>query len=982
MPKLRLDKRNIYLRYTITFIGFCLCVMFPFILFGKSFLWSSDGMAQHYPTLLYSREWIKEVFSNLFSGKSSVVPNWTLKLGFGQDVIGNVINFRPFNFLWALFPRCSVDLYLVLRTVISLYLTGIAYIKFIKSKVEDHTSILFSTMMYVFCGFSLFFMARHTFFLEMMFYFPLLLVGVEQIFKKKFSLLFILMIYFSSLSYFYFVYMVTLPTVVYAAFYYFDYVEKEKRSVLHFISVVVLFAVQFMIGVMAAAFALLPTIFRILESSRGGGVESSSVLHWNIDVYEELIKGMVDTNQIGIYGHVAMSGLAVFLIAYATSASRKDKSKRNDMWQLLIYAITLSVPLLTMIFNGLGGKTLRWCFVFSFWVSVIVAKHFKCIYKPNVRSLVRASIVTASYAMLYILVVEFRHGTIGSGLGWVLFYLTAVLAFAYRYSLQKDEAAAAKMKKRFSVFLMVILCLELSMKCFEMYSPYGNGYLSVYADYGKIRDAGNDNPTMALEMVEDNSVYRVDSNVADVVSKYLECNYGMRNNVYGISSYYSFSDKSICNYSLELGNSQQNIPFLILGFGQRTILNELSSVKYYTTFEAENPKVPYGYELVASRERELSTGATVTESVYENKLALPLMYVYDSVIPKQEYDKLPVNQKEQALLQGAVTEADLGFPTTKVTSSDINLVTGQEFRELLAKLCEENPSLELKDDGLLVKKAGSTVVVPLGQGLNGELQVIFSDIEFESVNMYELDGLEFTNQYDKVKNAMAASAWAPDDSATVSASFAERSDVVSLYNNTYQYAFGKRDVVLNLGLVDVPQKLTLRFAKTGMYHFSDMQILVRDMSRYESDVKKLKSAEIYDIQVGDDIIMGTVSSDQDKIVCVSVPYTKGWSAYVNDVQVPIYAGSGLNMLIPVKAGVNNIRLAYSTPGFRLGAIISTVTTFLFVFGLVFVVIIRKKYRKEPSKKKNEPKKEEPVEKEQKSDRSESNGNQYPGIKRV
>ncbi|MBR3056969.1 MAG: YfhO family protein [Clostridiales bacterium] len=994
MPQLRLNKRNIYLRYTIAFAVFCLCVLFPFILFGKSFLWSSDGMAQHYPTLLYSRTWIQEVFSNLFSGTTgSKIPNWNLQLGYGQDVIGNVINFRPFNFLWVLFPRCSVDLYLVLRTVISLYLCGIAFIKFIKSKVEDHTSILFATMTYVFSGFSLFFLARHTFFLEMMFYLPLLFVGVETIFRKKFSLMFILMIYFSSLSYFYFLYMVTLPTVVYAAFYYFEAVEKEKRSVLHFLSIVGIFAVQFLIGILAAAFALLPTVFRILDSSRGGGVESDSVLHWNMNVYENLIKGMVDTNQFGIYGHVAMSGLAVFLIAYATSASKKSKSMRNDLWQLLIYALTLSIPLLTMVFNGLGGKTFRWCFVFSFWVSVVVAKHFKCIFKPNVRSLIRASIITASYALLYILVVEFRHGKVGTGLGFVLFYLTAVLAFAYCYSMKKDQEVAARMRKRFSVFMMAILCLELSIKSFEMYSPYGQGYISSYADYGKIEEAGRDNPTMALDMVQDDSIYRVDANVAEVVSKYLECNYGLRNNVNGISSYYGFSDKSICNYSLELGNSTQNIPFLMLGFAQRTILNELASVKYYATFEGEDPKVPYGYSLVGSRERTLSDGTLVTESLYQNDYALPLMYVYDSVIPKQDYDKLPVNQKEQALLQAAVTDADLGFPTKKVVSSDTNLYTNQEFRDLLTALAEENPALELKDDGLLVKKAGSTVVVPLAKGLSGELYVLFSDLEFESLNMYELNEQEFTNRYEEVKNAMAASAWTPDDSATVSASFGTRSDVVSLYNKTYQYAFGKREAALNLGMVDVPQKITLRFSKTGMYRFSDMQIVVRDMERYESDVKKLLSAEITDICVETDVIKGTISSDQDKIVCISVPYAKGWTAYVNNVQVPVYAGSGLNMLIPVKAGVNEIRLAYSTPGFRLGSIISFVTTVLFVAGYIFVIILRRQMRKKnkekdpddeetQSKKKDVDKSKERTKKDQPSEPERPKENPYPGIKRV
>ncbi len=951
MPRLcvnRFNKRNIYLRYTIAFICFCAFAMFPFFIYGKSFLWSSDGMSQHYPTLLYSRSWLREVLTNIFSGKRPFFPNWTLNLGYGQDVIGNIINFRPFNFLWGFMPFLNTEPYLVFRSVLSLYLCGIAFMQFIKHKTTDHTSILLSTMMYCFCGFALFFMARHTFFLEMMFYLPLLLVGVERIFEKKFSLMFILMIFFSSLSYFYFVFMVTVPTVIYAFFYYFEYFDRAERSVKHFICIVMRFAWQYLIGVLGAAVALAPTVFRVLASSRGNDVANSSVFFWDFSVYENIIKGMVDSNEFGIYGHVGMSGLAVFLIAYTITASRGDKSKRNDLWQLLIYTVTMCVPLLTQLFNGLGGKTMRWIFVFSFWVCVVVAKNFTSLFKMSIKAIYRAFIYTGVYVMLYILLVELRDGSIGTGMMWVLFYLVAIFAFSYRsLVLKKEPERMQKSRKRFSIFLMCTLCLEIGMQSYEMYSPLKSDYISSYIDAGRVVSGGRDNPSLAMDMVEDDSLYRIDVNVAGNTNKYVQNNYGIRNNTYGIGSYYSFSESAICNYSLELGNSQQNVPFLMLGYDQRTILNELAGVKYYTTFESSPVRVPYGYSLVDSRQRTLSDGKEVKESVYRNDLALPLMYVYDSIIPRSTYDKLPVNYKEMALIQGAVTDALLEFPQQDIVSFDQTLYTNDQFQNLLREAAANSSDIEIRDNAILVKKASTSVSIPLSSEASGELYFLMENVRFESVNPATYDGSQKGGLLATIRKWFSEERWEPESASTISVSCPNtgRSDSVSLYDKTYQYAFGARDLAMNLCNGKVPKSITVRFSRPGMYYFTNAEVVVRDMEQYKKYVEERKNTPVYYINTDTNVIQGHIDCDQKKIVCIAVPYSKGWTATVNGQKAQIYKGNGMYMLVEVPAGSNDVCLYFRTPGFKIGLLISMATILLFTLALITVKIVRRIKRK-------------------------------------
>lgn len=63
------------------------------------------------------------------------------------------------------------------------------------------------------------------------------------------------------------------------------------------------------------------------------------------------------------------------------------------------------------------------------------------------------------------------------------------------------------------------------------------------------------------------------------------------------------------------------------------------------------------------------------------------------------------------------------------------------------------------------------------------------------------------------------------------------------------------------------------------------------------------------------------SSDESCGLYFSVPYDKGFTAYVDGVKMRIIDSGGM-MLIPVVAGDHEIELVYHTPGFKAGVIIS------------------------------------------------------------
>ena len=69
--------------------------------------------------------------------------------------------------------------------VFRLYLAGVAFIAFGHYLKKDGNGILAGSIVYIFSGTFFSFAIRHPFFLNPMIYLPLLLMGVEKIYRKR-----------------------------------------------------------------------------------------------------------------------------------------------------------------------------------------------------------------------------------------------------------------------------------------------------------------------------------------------------------------------------------------------------------------------------------------------------------------------------------------------------------------------------------------------------------------------------------------------------------------------------------------------------------------------------------------------------------------------------------------------------------------------------------------------------------------------------
>ncbi len=105
-----------------------------------------------------------------------------------------------------------------------------------------------------------------------------------------------------------------------------------------------------------------------------------------------------------------------------------------------------------------------------------------------------------------------------------------------------------------------------------------------------------------------------------------------------------------------------------------------------------------------------------------------------------------------------------------------------------------------------------------------------------------------------------------------------------------------------------------------------------------SDIQRNLEHQVQIYEMNGKGLKASVDTKKETYAFFSVPYDKGWTAYVNGEQAAIMKTSGL-MAIPVPAGEVDIELRYATPGWREGVVISFASLFVW---LIYLFVSGKK----------------------------------------
>ena len=267
--------------------------------------------------------------------------------------------------------------------------------------------------------------------------------------------------------------------------------------------------------------------------------------------------------------------------------------------------------------------------------------------------------------------------------------------------------------------------------------------------------------------------------------------------------------------------------------------------------------------------------------INENMYYIPLGFTYDTYIREEEFRKLNPMDKSSQLLKTIVLEENNSILkhglASETDSVEINYnvkeLKDKKFRIYLKGLDLENKSNEK----------------------SGELYVSIADLH--------------GNGYLYVGNKE-----------------------VELKNPLYEYYTGIDEYWIHVTEVFADSE--------GCYFdvyfdgYSDLDLDELNLYWHEIDyqaISERKHTCLKNIQIDNNMISGEIIGEKDELLFLSIPYSKGWKAYIDEKEVDILKANIGFMAVPLTRGNHEICLVYETPGLQVGIVCSAISFFVIIF---------------------------------------------------
>ena len=182
-------KRPYYIIFTALFcIMFFICYSSCFLA-GRSLIWHTDGMNQHFRAMVYYSNYLKEIIRHLAVDHKLIIPDWDFYIGEGSDIVNTLCYYSfgdPIALLSVLVPMRYMHFFFSFAIAARMYLSGITFSALcFGTGLKNRYGILAGAIGCCFCAWVMTGSLRHPFFVGPMIWFPLMILGLEKIIRKE-----------------------------------------------------------------------------------------------------------------------------------------------------------------------------------------------------------------------------------------------------------------------------------------------------------------------------------------------------------------------------------------------------------------------------------------------------------------------------------------------------------------------------------------------------------------------------------------------------------------------------------------------------------------------------------------------------------------------------------------------------------------------------------------------------------------------------
>lgn len=895
--------------YTLLFILIAGATVGWMLCFKKSLIWNVDGLSQHYNALLYFRQWGRTLLSGLLHGEFKI-PLWDLSLGQGSDILSTLHYYSfgdPLNLFSVLVPLRFMEVYYSFLCVFRVWLAGLSFALFCRHRKKARWVVLCGSLAYAWCYWSVAAL-RHPFFINPLIYFPLILLGIDKIFDKERPYVFILSLALAAISNGYFFYTVCIFMVLYAVL---RYVTLHKGFRLaDALGWLGRFAGYSVIGLAMAGLVFLPFAFSVLQAGRLS-VDNTIPVLYSFSFYEKYFTGFL-SGEAGFWTELGFTGIGV--LATVLLFIRKEKTTLKIGFILM--NLFMLIPYCGHLLNGFAYACNRASWAFPFLMAFLLVEMLPTLFDLSDKQKKITFLILSVYALLCLIGVSGRTKAVFSAA--VIMLLTAALVLF-----------VVSEPKRIKAVLVVSLTLSLSVQAIYRNSFFDNNYTSnIYTDF-RVANAtyAVRSAAAGLSSYAGGETVRYDQwNTGDVD------NIAWHHGLYGTSFYWSVANPHLAElqHSLFL-----NHPFdqRYYDLDSRTLLDNLFGAKYFIT---GNPAfVPYGFE---------DTGHLLYADclLYQNKQPTGLATLYSTQISKEEYDRMSMARRQQALLQtavlndGALPSAELSFsdvvPEQTVTLSEGITVDGTQYHVTVPQ---------------------ATLTFSFDPTPNSETYLVLEGLDFHGIHPVDLlkeTGWKGYNLWRKAKTYYDNLAWSEATSMYLNISSGNRKKEINYITPKDPFYCGKHDFAVNLGYTEKGMdSIELTFRSVGDYQITKAYVVSQPLDELPNYEAVRNYPLCSETVLSCNALSTTVQAKKESVVCFSVPYSEGWSATVDGEPAEVYQTNIAFTGVKVPVGEHTVVLNYLTPGLRLGLILSAggVGSFVILIAVWETVKKRNRRRKAP-----------------------------------
>lgn len=840
---------------------------------------------------------------------------------------------------------------------------------------RNYIIILAAAIAYDFSEVTLYLGRWHPYFIIPLVVFPLLLLGAERAFRERKYGLYILAVFLGGISNFYFFYMEMIFTVLYVLVRAWD---RKRVPLLQYGKKVLCFVPATLAGTGLAAVLLVPVVIQFLDNPRSG-LQFALPPLYEPEYYRDVLRYLITFKDHPLYDTqlgLAVPAALMLLMLFVVKGHRKLKTAGA----LSIAALLL--PFGGHVLNGFSYVINRWTFaivLLACWSLVCLWEEIGNLSVP--RAAAFAGLCAAYAAALKLM--GFLDGEDlaprdNTRLSAALILVCAALVLLHslvrsglkpaRTDVGAERSAEGKAlagpqmshghsgnNTRTDLAGLLALCLCVTSVCANIYYGYDGNRGAFPQDFLDRMDA--EGFQTALEDTEAAAVAKAAGNEGITESLYrfsgsdLAWNSGVP---YGISStdfYFSLANGNISEFLNRLGVKEQ-FSFGYQGLDERFILNTLGDVRYYVISafdEAEVNRVPYGFmERTDNWDGEEPWTSVTNYRVFENVLPLSAGLRYKTYTPESEFLQQDLPHRQELLTQSVVvSDEDAAKLSTLGYAKGEPAYTQKQIP--LTITCGDGASWQGSTgsgrQSPAEDTAGDTAAVSV-QGTAGG-SIVTTEDNAEITLTLQADPVCET--YLVLGNLTADDGENARFPITFTGTYEDGTELTKdllLQTPKSQFYSNWHDFLINFGVRQSGvRQIRIVLPYAGIYTFDDFRVVCQPMESAAALLNDKLSEPLTDVDVhrngafATNRVTGNVSLQEDALMLLSIPYSRGWSARVDGVKTELMQADIMYLALPASAGQHTLELTYHTPGLLPGTFVSVVSLLLVI---VYAVCSRRR----------------------------------------